>query len=246
MREKYFIRFIIIFFVCCLTKLQAQKRDGVLRFANQKIDLGNVQAGQNYQIIIPFVNIGNSEVNILKVDTDCGCSDAYVNHQKIVKGDTAHLNITFIPVEGETPFYKNIVMLSDGKISHYTIILQGNVSDDANQHGQEPIKVNWATQQKSVPILSNYQYTIKSQKGEDITVPLYVTNVGEKTLHIKSISSNTLELQPIQLPRSVMKGEVLSFPINTKMIDKDKFQHYIKLLTDEKSILIRLRNDYIE
>ncbi|ANQ48928.1 DUF1573 domain-containing protein [Flammeovirga sp. MY04] len=244
MREKFFINF--IFLLLLILNVTAQERGGVLRFANQNIDLETVHAENEYHITIPVVNIGNSSVNVLKIDTDCGCSNASINNETIAIGDTAFFTINFTPVEGETPFYRNIVIQTDAKISQYTVVLQGVLSPFSKEKNLNEIIVPWKSYHKSYPIFSNYIFQVRSKKGDEINLPIYLTNVGEKTLHVEEISSSTLDVEEVKLPRSVLKGEVLFFPITAKVKDENQYRHYLKVKTDERSILIRIHTSFIE
>ncbi|KXX69730.1 DUF1573 domain-containing protein [Flammeovirga sp. SJP92] len=241
LKEKFFIKLSLTTFSLLLLQLQAVANEGVLMFSNQNIDLGLVSHEVTYHIVIPFKNIGKQEVQLLKIDTDCGCSKASFSQSNIAPGDSATISVDFKPTEGESPFYRSIILLTNGKISQYTISLQGVVA-----HAAEGILVNkeyitpWKYKKNAVPLLSKYALKIEGKKGETISYPLYVTNLGEKPLVLNQFDTKG-KAETMQYPRMVQQGEVLMIPLQIKLTESGVFRDYYKLITDEKNILIRLQ-----
>lgn len=216
--------------------------NGVLKFSNQSVDLGLVSFEETYRINIPFKNIGTEKTHLLRVDTDCGCSKASFSKEWLFPGDSAILSVDFKPTEGETPFYRNIILLTDSKISQYTISLQGEVTNlkKSVSINNEHI-VKWTENKKAIPILSNYALTLKANVGEEFVYPLFISNLGRKPLIIKEIDTKGMA-QTMELPRTIEQGEVLMIPLKITFPEKGEFRDYFKIKTDEKNLLIRIQS----
>ncbi|NME71966.1 DUF1573 domain-containing protein [Flammeovirga aprica] len=242
LKERYFINLLLTLCITLLLQTSAEANEGVLMFSNQNIDLGVVSHEATYHIVIPFKNIGKQEVELLQIDTDCGCSKASYSKKIVASGDSATISVDFKPTEGESPFYRSIVLLTNGKIGQYTISLQGVVGNHLSK--KQPFNtefiIPWKTGKSAVPLLSKYALKVEGNKGETISYPLYVTNLGEKPLVLNRFDTKG-KAETMQYPRMVRQGEILMIPLQIKLTESGVFRDYFKLMTDEKNILIRLQ-----
>ncbi len=241
LKERSFIKLLLTICTFIALHFNAVANKGVLMFSNQNIDLGVVSHEVTYHIIIPFKNIGKQSVELLKIDTDCGCSEASFSKQMIAPGDSATISVDFKPTEGETPFYRSIVLLTNGKIGQYTISLQGTVANSnpiiaTNNEYHIP----WKSAKSAIPLLSKYALRVEGKKGDVINYPLYVTNLGQKPLVLHQFDTKG-KAETMQYPRMVQQGEILMIPLQIKLTESGVFRDYFKLMTDEKNILIRLQ-----
>nr|WP_260412518.1 DUF1573 domain-containing protein [Flammeovirga kamogawensis] len=213
-----------------------------MKFAQQAIQLGKVDATTEYKISIPIKNIGVDTLKLLRVSTDCGCSSAKFSKQHLAVGEEAVLSVNFKPTIGETPFYRSIIVLTDSKIPQYTVTLEGEVSN--NKKG-EPIDneliISWVESQKSIPILSAYSLNVVGAKDEYKTIPLYISNLGEKSLIIESFDMKGVSIETVQLPRSIPKGFIMSLPLKIDFSDAGNQLNYLKINTDERTLMFRLQ-----
>lgn len=241
MKEKY-ITSIIATFVFTLSHFLLYANNGVLQFGHQSVDLGKVYYDETYHITIPIKNIGTDPVQILRVDTDCGCSKATYSKEWLSVGDSAALSVDFKPTKEETPFYRTIVILTNSNISQYTLSLQGEVVASKREAtiSTNTYAVDWNPRKKSYPILSTYSLRVEGVKGEEVVYPLYISNLGLKSVVLNAFKGKE-EVEVIQLPRTIGKGEVISFPIKVKLSKSGVFRDFFKLITDEKNILIRVQ-----
>ncbi|NLR90605.1 DUF1573 domain-containing protein [Flammeovirga agarivorans] len=245
MKEKYFINPFTLFLFWLIGSTAVFGQNAVLQFSNQTIQLGKVDANTTYTITVPFKNIGTDPVELLKIDTDCGCSSASWTKKRVGVQEEGSISVTFKPVLGETPFYRNIIIQTDAKIAQYTLSIQGEIVSNHPTPSTKDYLVDWKEHVKAVPIFSGYHFNIKGEIDEVSTIPIYITNVGDKSLFIQNVTCKGFEIESVQLPKTIKKGEVLSFPVKVKMTEKGVQQQYLKVNTDERTILIRIRTTTI-
>ncbi|AZQ62481.1 DUF1573 domain-containing protein [Flammeovirga pectinis] len=240
-KEKYFINCLFIIYFTFLTS-PLIAGNGVLKFAQQAIQLGKVDASIEYKISIPIKNIGTDTLKLLRVSTDCGCSSAKFSSNALAVGEEAILSVNFKPTIGETPFYRSIIVLTDSKIPQYTVTLEGEIANTKKEVSiSEEVAINWKDSQKSIPILSAYSLKVKGRENELRTIPLYISNLGEKALIIESFDMKGLRIETIQLPRTIPKGYIMSLPLKIDFSDIGNQLHYLKINTDERTLMFRLQ-----
>lgn len=123
MRLRFISLFILTFFV---TGLSFAKAD--VEWLNTSIDFGRVFESDGLcKGEFKFVNKGKSPVEIRDVKVSCGCTTTLFTIGKILKGDTAIVNVNFDPQERPGKFNKNIyVYLNDDKLPE-RLEIKGNV-----------------------------------------------------------------------------------------------------------------------
>lgn len=240
MKEKY-ITSIIATIVFTFSHFLLYANNGVLQFGSQSVDLGKVYFNETYHITIPIKNVGADPVQLLRVDTDCGCSKATYSKEWIAVGDSATISVDFKPTQGETPFYRSIILLTNSNIGQYTLALQGEVVESKSQATiSSDYVVGWTSIKKSKPILSTYSIKVEGKVGEEVIYPLYISNVGDKPLVIEDFKLKE-DVTAMQLPRTIGTGEVVLIPLKVKLSKSGAFRDFFKLITDEKNILIRMQ-----
>ena len=89
-------RFLVILFavaVAAIPPLQAQEKGAKIAFESTTHDFGKVSEGAALKHIFRFANKGSETLEIIRVDSSCGCTSALLSKNKIPPGNSGEIEV---------------------------------------------------------------------------------------------------------------------------------------------------------
>ncbi len=106
----------------------SQGSDPEISFQQDVHDFGTIKEATGIvHTTFPFVNSGNTNLEIKKVQAGCGCTGADWTRGQILPGDSGLVKISFDPTGKPGAFLKNIIVVSNAINSPKTLVIKGKV-----------------------------------------------------------------------------------------------------------------------
>jgi hypothetical protein len=151
-----------------------------------KLSLGTIYRGQVIERTVSLRNIGSDTLMLGKVDVSCGCTAAIISSDKIPKGGTGTLKITFNSRNFAGEIHKSVTVNSNSADSPATVIeFTGTVINEIE--------------------LSPMQLFLKeAETGRTTVVTFKIRNNGKEPLQLKGFRT-PLEGFSVALPEDALK-----------------------------------------
>jgi hypothetical protein len=151
-----------------------------------KLNLGTIYRGQVIEKTVTLKNTGTDTLILGRVDVSCGCTAAMASSDRIPKGGTGTLKITFNSRNFAGEIHKSVTVNSNSADSPATVIeFTGTVVNEIE--------------------LSPMQLFLKeTETGRTTTVTFKIRNNGKEPLQLKSFRT-PLEGFSVTLPEAALK-----------------------------------------
>lgn len=139
MNKKHLLNLLslIIIALSPITAVKAsEKSDSTcIAFDSLTVNVGNVYMDAPKQMYhIEYTNTGNAELKIIRISTDCDCTEVAMPEQPLKSGERATLNVSLdmsrFPMPG--PFRKKICIVSDASAEPVILTLIGYLKRPVN------------------------------------------------------------------------------------------------------------------
>lgn len=151
-----------------------------------KLSLGTIYRGQVIERTVTLKNIGTDTLMLGKVDVSCGCTAAMVSSDRIPKGGTGTLKITFNSRNFAGEIHKSVTVNSNSADSPATVIeFTGTV---VNEIELTPMQL----------------FLKEAETGRTTTVTFKIRNNGKEPLQLKGFRT-PLEGFSVALPEAALK-----------------------------------------
>ena len=100
------------------------------KFDVETYDFGDLFEGSKVSHEFNFTNVGDQELNVYKVQSDCDCIEVEWTKDPINPEGAGTIKVTFDSTEKIGAFYKSIEILSDDKATTKIIRIKGNIKED--------------------------------------------------------------------------------------------------------------------
>lgn len=151
------------------------KGRGALYFENLSVNLGRVLESQGVvKATFNYKNVSNVPVNIISIQTDCGCTVSESGAKLVGPLETGTIVIAFDPKGRSGSVKRSISVTTDGDPATYYLNLSGNVDDDARR-----LKSEYPFEQGNVRINRNFfKFEITENKHDSFYVKLINTGTA--------------------------------------------------------------------
>jgi hypothetical protein len=188
-------RKIIAVFVCVfwnVAYLQAQQKiakqstsdKGTIYFDKNEIYFGRInEEGGTVEHTFTFKNIGSGSLNILSVETGCGCTASEYPTTPIKPKEEASIKIVFDPRKKLGELNRTITVITDGNPQKAYLTIKGNV-----QNLKTALYSVYPFRQGNILLSANAaQFNLKDTQRDSIVLSIY--NDSKKTIHITGFKS---------------------------------------------------------
>jgi len=90
-------------------------------------DFGTVSQKSSLEHVFLLKNTGNAPLEILSVETSCGCTSTLLSEKTIAPGETGELKVGFESGSMEGPFRKKVMVNTNGPESSTKLQIKGSV-----------------------------------------------------------------------------------------------------------------------
>ena len=126
--------FLISIFCLLATKLLAQQ-DGSkkplskaeISFSEKQFEFGDITQGDKVSKKFVFRNTGSEPLQILNVQTTCGCTASDYSKTPLAPGDSSHILVTFNSAKKQGRINKIITVYSNSRTPEEKLKITGNV-----------------------------------------------------------------------------------------------------------------------
>ncbi len=99
----------------------------LIEFESKEFDFGTITSGENVSHRFKFKNTGNSNLYIIEVNADCGCTIVEFSKEAILPGKESYIETVFNSSSYHGLQIKNIKVLSNTKPSETELIIAATV-----------------------------------------------------------------------------------------------------------------------
>ncbi len=167
-------------------------------FKSPNFDFGKIYKGQKVEHIFKFENQGNTDLNISKVKTSCGCTAAILTNKTIPAGKTGEIKTTFNSGSYKGKVTKSITVKSNDPGSpNYTLTISGVIAEIITT---SPGKINFgsvylgAETDKTITVSSDSSFIIKKITPSKPFLNASITEKKESEYTIKITSKGNNEI----------------------------------------------------
>jgi hypothetical protein len=155
---------------------------GALYFDNLTVSFGKISENQGiYRATFYYKNISNVPVNIISIQTDCGCTVAETGAKAVPPLTTGSIVIAFDPTGRAGNIKRTISVTTDADPSIYYLNLIGIVDDDSRR-----IKAEFPFEQGNMRINRNFfKHEITENKHDSFYIKMI--NVGKAPIMINKV-----------------------------------------------------------
>lgn len=108
---------------------------GKLTFVEKNYNFGKIRKGEKITTSFYYKNTGSKPINILQVQTSCGCTISEWSKKTIEVGSTGEISVTFNSAEREDIIgqqNKVLLVISNASNKEEKLVLQGEVEKIGN------------------------------------------------------------------------------------------------------------------
>ncbi|WP_238395864.1 DUF1573 domain-containing protein [Pontibacter pudoricolor] len=171
-----------IYIIALLTLLLVSfgaSAQGELTFEKETHDFGTIAEGTLASYEFKVKNVGDQPVVISNVQPSCGCTTPDWTKTPILPGKTGVIKAVYNSASRPGPFYKSILVVSNGKTPNTTIYIKGEV-------GPKDLKNGYTQEQKLMSPRLAVGSTIHSfgklEKGQKATAKFIIKIQVGRTL----------------------------------------------------------------
>jgi len=183
---KRLLRFIVVsaFTVSAVSALSAAPK---IQFEQELVDFGKVSVGKPITVSFAFTNVGDSDLEILKISSGCGCTKAEANQTRVAPGQSSTIEAIFNSTGFNGRIHKSIsISTNDPARPTLGLSISGEVESLARFRPERlnfgSMKVNTTKTHllQVIPIdPSTFEITKVTVQGTHLAVPSFRKIVGE-------------------------------------------------------------------
>ncbi|MDX2302145.1 MAG: DUF1573 domain-containing protein [Microscillaceae bacterium] len=189
---------ITVLFICLLAYLPLFSQ-GIMNFAKETHDFGNIEEGTVATYEFEFTNTGNQPIEIVSVKASCGCTTPFWTQEIIEPGQTGKIKASYDSKSRPGPFTKSITVKSNAEKSMHILYIKGFVNPSSSSiTNQEGKKYNEALNpHTSSATLTPPSIRVEMDKfdfgkvevGQQIKQRFKIYNAGRKNLVITGLKN---------------------------------------------------------
>ena len=104
-----------------------------IKFQNERIDIGVIDAKSNANIDFKFSNTGNAPLTIIEARGNCHCVHAKAPEKAIEPGDSSVISVSFDPEGVSTLFQRTVMVRSNATRDSVELYITGEVKRDPKE-----------------------------------------------------------------------------------------------------------------
>ena len=104
-----------------------------IKFQNERIDIGVIDAKSNANIDFKFSNTGNAPLTIIEARGNCHCVQAKAPEKAIEPGDSSVISVSFDPEGVSTLFQRTVMVRSNATRDSVELYITGEVKRDPKE-----------------------------------------------------------------------------------------------------------------
>lgn len=147
-----------------------------IRFDSEKTDFGNIVSGVSTKVSFTFTNVGDADLEIVGIHSQCGCTNASALEKKLAPGKSSKIEATFNSSGYSGAIDKHITVNTTDP-SHESVSLQiiGNVLPFATM---KPERVNFG----SIKVNTTRTHILRVMPGDPKTFE--ITKIEPRDSHV--------------------------------------------------------------
>jgi hypothetical protein len=194
-----------------------------LKLTETEFDFG--YAAQNSKMSYPFwlYSNGDEDLQIVRINSDCGCTEAPLEKETVAPGDSAKLEVIFSSRKFSKKVVKHINVRTSASPHSEKLAIKAYVlgkSETTQPVIVDPLRMDFSERDGKAPDYLEYE----------------ISNVSDQDLHIRMVCASNGYVK-IKLPREVRAGESVSgsVSITKEGIDKSFAKSFTFELDDADS-----------
>lgn len=118
--------------------LEAKKKEPIIEFESQEINLGNVPYDKKKTVVFNFKNVGKGKLVINSLTTSCGCTTGTFPKDFIKPGGTGKIVVTYDGTGAHPgPFVKRIILQTNCSSQQISLKIRGNMTNESKNNSKK-------------------------------------------------------------------------------------------------------------
>ncbi len=118
----------IIILTFCISCNNTNSEKAEIKFSRDTFFFYNIRKGDSAVGVFNFTNIGNADLEIIKLGTSCGCTNAYMSNNRIKPNEKGQIFATYHSNEDLGNIVKTIIVESNTKPVLHVLYIKGVVN----------------------------------------------------------------------------------------------------------------------
>jgi hypothetical protein len=173
------------FFLLTALCAQLSQAQGVMKFAKDTHEFGNVEEGVQATHEFEFTNTGKTPVIISNVSASCGCTTPFWTKEPVAPGKKGKITASYNSSGRPGAFHKTITVTSNAEPATQVLTIKGAVVPKTDK----PVTPEQIASSPTLQLDKSAHNFGKLEKGQLVSQKFTITNTGKSELQIDRIQS---------------------------------------------------------